>query len=122
MKIRLGFVSNSSSSSYTALTTVENHEKALASLDDLDRGIMELLSKAFKKEKVFGLDLISFNLTTGEYSDFEWILGKSLLEEFIKKHPEMEEDEWTYIYAAVGRYEKAIEKDKENTWTKTSSF
>lgn len=43
MKIRSGFVSNSSSSSFVGFTTVEEHNKAIKKLSEEDRNFIEKL-------------------------------------------------------------------------------
>lgn len=40
MKIRIGFVSNSSSTSFVLMTSLENHEKAMAKLNDYGRAVI----------------------------------------------------------------------------------
>jgi len=59
MKIRNGFVSNSSSSSFVLLTTEENHQKVLETYIGEDKEIIELITKnLFKKKKIFGKDML----------------------------------------------------------------
>jgi hypothetical protein len=133
MKIRTGFVSNSSSSSFVMLATVENHEKALESLNDLQRAIINAMSHCFKKHKIFGQDLIMLNYMAGEYSS----LPENLFQQLAEKYPaelydngeaslEYDEDErylnWETIWEAVDKYQTEVEKDKDNYWSHREHF
>ena len=53
MKTRFGFVSNSSSTSYTVVTTVKKHEKVMAALDKKAQAVMEVLAKAYGSKAKF---------------------------------------------------------------------
>jgi hypothetical protein len=55
MKVRLGFVSNSSTSSYLVLATMEAHEAILAAMGEDGKTLAEI-SHAFEKKKVMGQD------------------------------------------------------------------
>lgn len=55
MKIRMGFVSNSSSSSFVVLTTKENHERVLAKMSEQQRGIIEQM---ISKTKFLGKEMV----------------------------------------------------------------
>lgn len=54
MKIRTGFVSNSSSSSFVVVTTKENYEKCLNEADQLTKDIVKAIG--YEKETIFGRD------------------------------------------------------------------
>ncbi|MEK6832800.1 MAG: hypothetical protein AABY32_02040 [Nanoarchaeota archaeon] len=77
MKIRNGFVSNSSSSSFVIMTSLENHKKALGQMDEYSRKVME---KLVEKSKLFGRDIVSvsdMHLNDGEswnFRDFDYSL------------------------------------------------
>jgi len=53
MKIRMGFVSNSSSSSFVVITTKETYNKILKSLSKIEQEAIKDTFR-FKKEKVMG--------------------------------------------------------------------
>jgi hypothetical protein len=63
MKVRNGFVSNSSSSSFVITTTLENHKRALKKLSPYVIAVIEALGG--EEKKAFGVDLITFST----YSD-----------------------------------------------------
>ncbi len=58
MKTRNGFVSNSSSSSYVVMTTMENHLRALSKLGGYAQAVINALEGT--KCKFLGKDCISF--------------------------------------------------------------
>ena len=53
MKTRFGFVSNSSSTSYTVVTTVKKHQKIIAALDKKSRAVMGVLFETCGTEAKF---------------------------------------------------------------------
>ena len=58
MKIRNGFVSNSSSSSFVMLVTKEAHEKALKELTAYQKAVID---KITYEETLFGREAVSFS-------------------------------------------------------------
>jgi hypothetical protein len=73
MKIRNGFVSNSSSSSFLLVTTKTNYDKVLEelSLSEEEQELLKDCDDLFGTKKVFGQDLITISYVEGNYSDFE---------------------------------------------------
>jgi hypothetical protein len=55
MKIRTGFVSNSSSSSFLVIATMANHTKAMAALDEFKQ---DVVCKVMKTDTVFGQQMM----------------------------------------------------------------
>lgn len=55
MKVRTGFVSNSSSSSFLVVATLDNHCQAMASLDEFQQG---MIGKIMKGSTVFGQQMM----------------------------------------------------------------
>jgi len=69
MKIRSGFVSNSSSSSFVAWVPKEEWETLKQTFDSLEMAIAEYLTDT---SNVFGQECISFHSVSGNYDSFEY--------------------------------------------------
>ena len=69
MKIRAGFVSNSSSSSFLAVVKKDDYDKALKNLGPLSQAVCEYAN--ITSSKFAGEDCILHYHTTGEYSTFD---------------------------------------------------
>lgn len=102
MKIRQGFVSNSSSSSFVQMTTKENHEKALEKLSPIGKAaIMELACY----EQFLGKDVVVIS----EYEDRDGN-GSLDIENFdvdISQFGDDCKDDW---YNSVYNYKKEVAK------------
>jgi hypothetical protein len=106
MKIRLGFVSNSSSSSFLAVIKKEDWDKAIATLSDFtlraikDNGCLSVC-------KVFGMDAVSFSYMTGnidfsEESDEEEVFVNRINEKLNKRRGD--------FYDEVRNFSRLLEK------------
>ena len=73
MKIRTGFVSNSSSSSFVLVVPVTTHIKACKQLSDEDQGMMLRVIRGIKPQKVGKQDVLV--ITGGDYED-GWSRGE----------------------------------------------
>jgi hypothetical protein len=106
MKIRDGFVSNSSSSSFLLLTTVENYERAKANLTKFQLAVAE---KMKTEVKVFGRDMVSFETWTNQgcsWTEDFWVEG------------DFDEDE--DVYDAFDVFEMEVKKGpKDEYYTKS---
>jgi len=67
MKVRSGFVSNSSSSSFVLVTSVENHERVLGELTEYERAVAEAMAVK-ETQTLFGKKIV----VVEEYCGGEW--------------------------------------------------
>jgi hypothetical protein len=109
MKIRAGFVTNSSSTSYTIVIDTEYLNEVLAKLHPYVKAVVNALrdDQKFMGKKVSILSYVSGNYDTLEYLDIKY-----------KGDPdeEVDEDEWDdgrlSAYQAMNKFEEAL-SDKE---------
>ena len=109
MKVRSGFVSNSSSSSFILITSVENHKKALEQLTGYERAIANVMVKE-REEELFGTKVVVAEEYSGEWSsiyegvelDEKW-LKHERSEEGGTEYPEIRSEAWH-------EYKRIIEK------------
>lgn len=69
MKIRTGFVSNSSSSSFIVLVEEDKYNKFVETLDQYQKQVLEYIEPC--KTSVFNIDAIEITGSSGNYSSFE---------------------------------------------------
>ena len=107
MKLRSGFVSNSSSSSYVLITTQETYDKVMAQLSELEQGAVKAEFR-FSKKKVFGEDkLVCMETISIEELGCEW--------DFL---PESEDTydskEWHEAYDGMDKFYGLLEKEDDS--------
>jgi len=142
MKVRNGFVSNSSSSSFVITTTLENHKRALSKLSPYVAAVLEAMGG--EEKKAFGVDLITFStyMDNGGGGTFEGLdveyepetksnkKGKMKVveeesavevddkdleeDEELDDDGDLEDDEEGDPYEAFEQYCNEIKKDKKN--------
>jgi hypothetical protein len=123
MKIRTGFVSNSSSSSYLVVTTKENHEAALAAMEEVERAAFEIFANCadFAEMKKFGKNLVSLAYISGEAGNDE--IDEEAMEAFVEKYKLDEDESNDLVYSEVfDKWKDLVQKDKENTLYNYQSF
>jgi hypothetical protein len=88
MKIRQGFVSNSSSSSFVLVVSVADHAKAVAALTPEDQAKMRKVctgSNSLMMKKVGAEEVVV--ITGGDYEEF-WVRGNMYSEEECEDAPD----------------------------------
>ena len=119
MKVRSGFVSNSSSSSFVCIATRESHEKAMAKLNEKDRQLVEqcVSFKKFGNEELALVAVYSSNEGASSHSgDFTHCDARAADLSDYDIRDEQEDEEWTIpLDDALNRYRVIIDKDKKAT-------
>lgn len=104
MKIRSGFVSNSSSSSFLMLTRKEDHDEAMAKLTPFERKVIEYL---IDNVKAFGLDLVELSIQNGEdfytLGSFDSEKYRDIMNEYEAKYPGDAKSDARYKYQGLLR-------------------
>ena len=114
MKIRNGFVSNSSSSSFTAFTTVEEYDKM--EFTPSERAVIDIIGLG--SHMLGDLSLVEFSYMSGERNDTEWIKMDDFAQkviEYAKESTDLSLSEYEEQYEiACETIEKSVEKHVQN--------
>lgn len=105
MKIRNGFVSNSSSSSFVVLTSIENHERAMEKLSEYERAVVDKIMYV-RKDQLFGKTVM-----VGGYMDAH---GYSSLDDI---EVDVEDDKDIGKFEAFDYYVGILEENKNEVFT-----
>jgi len=105
MKIRTGFVSNSSSSSFVAVVDKEAYEQMKSTLGPMALAVLEELGVG--QTKAFGRDCVIYEVMHGNHSWTDWVdrdkIGKNATKIAAtqdKSLAHMGDDEWQNLYEA----------------------
>lgn len=110
MKVRMGFVSNSSSSSFVIVTSVENHERVIKQLNDLEKAVVNAMM--YKRSGTFfGREI----MVGEEVSSENWY---TLSELDIEVEVDCEDE----IYDAWAKYRKLVIENKDEVFTCQVNF
>lgn len=105
MKVRTGFVSNSSSSSYVIITTKETLDKVLSKLSKFEAEAAKATFD-FNKEKVFGEDkLVCIEHISTEDLGYDW--------DFLPEGCECGDKEFDEAYDGIDKFYKLMSKEKD---------
>jgi hypothetical protein len=111
VKVRSGFVSNSSSSSFIALFPAEEYEKIRKELSPTTVGVVEAIG--LEKTNFMGIDCLKFGYISGNYSTLEYI-DKNEIKEKAEEVIEDRKDEYS------DDFEETYQED--HIWDATYEF
>jgi len=116
MKIRIGFVSNSSSSSFVAVVPMKIHEKVLARTHPYVRAVVEVLGR---EKMVFGGKCFvtstysNQGYGTWDHIDIDYLYDNVLHVPYVPYAGDEENEEMDPYYAYKEIYLPAVEKEGE---------
>ena len=110
MKVRNGFVSNSSSTSYNILVDKEEYQKALDQAEDFVQDLIKKLTDS-KPKKLCDVDLVEIDYVTGSQNSwYDWGVKDVLPAETVTKIEEEYDGDWQDI---VDEFLSKIPEDKQ---------
>jgi hypothetical protein len=109
MKVRAGFVSNSSTSSFVLVVTKKNFDKVLKNSDDLTKDLIKRLN-IHETKKAFGKELTTIVWPDGNTNILDFLDST----EFVEKHIDKEEDVFEVIFSSFDGFIENLKKDKKN--------
>jgi len=70
MKVRSGFVSNSSSSSFFLITSLRNHEKVISNFTEYEKAVIDQIVTKYDR-KLFGIEIVVGEEFNGDWNTIE---------------------------------------------------
>jgi hypothetical protein len=120
MKTRLGFVSNSSSSSFTLVTSKTNHDKVLASMADRERMALEIFGQFQEGKTLFGIPIVVMSYMSGNYGDY--VYDNCHEDERWEEFSEGDRDAMSEIWEVVEKYQEEVQKDEGDCFSHSDDF
>ena len=121
MKIRIGFVSNSSSSSYLLLTSKECHDGVTAKMTERERLALKIFGQFEEEGTLFGVPIVILSYMSGNYGDYLYYQIRED-EQWDAFSEAAEDDPMDEIWETVAKYEEKVRKNKENCFTSSNDF
>lgn len=110
MKVRTGFVSNSSTSSYVLVVPKKNFEKVLKNSNELTKELIKKLG-IHKFKKAFGKELCVLYWLEGNSNIVDFLDDTNFVRKFMKDE---DEDEFELIFETFDNFIQSLKKDKNN--------
>lgn len=107
MKIRTGFVSNSSSSSFCLFASKEAFTKALQSCSDVEKRI---ISEFTEQKKFMGKEIWKYSYLSGNYGDYYTDRVREIAESYLEENPNAEIDQDYLMDFAFGNFENKLKQ------------
>lgn len=125
MKIKFGFVSNSSTSSYIVITSKDNHNKVLQQLNKYDRLIFDIFARVANLENIkkFNTEIVVLQWATGNCGTLDEVdivkiceyhnIDTSIIDEDRDNAADLIKDSYESV---LNEYVQMIKKDSENCY------
>lgn len=107
MKVRNGFVSNSSSSSFVIVTTKDEHEKAFKKLNQEEKNIIK---DSFSFDEKLGMVMFAYHQSDGSIYAYEANGGRS--EGFKRNLTEDDSEDYEIFEKTEGAIDSYVDKVK----------
>lgn len=123
MKIRNGFVSNSSSSSFLVLIVKDEYDSIINTVNPLTQAVVEQLSNS---ASFLGTECVAYNhMSGGSYCDFEWLSEtecRKRAEEISKETGREYNEDDLEFWQSVEEFEEKIDQKSDKVFTNSLDF